>query len=236
MTETAASPRFPCQICEVRDKAVCAVLEDDQLRQLNTIATAVELRAGGTVFYEGDENTFLFNVVKGAVRLSKLLPDGRRQITGFLFPGDFLGLSIADVYAYSAETITETSLCRFNRKSLANMIERLPKLENQLLALASNELVQAQDQLVVLGRKKATERVVTFLIKMAERIGRQGNDGWELDLPMTRTDMADYLGLSTESVSRTMSRLRKAHLILTPGIRSVYIRDPGELALHSGDL
>jgi CRP/FNR family transcriptional regulator len=136
MTETAASPRFPCQICEVRDKAVCAVLEDDQLRQLNTIATAVELRAGGTVFYEGDENTFLFNVVKGAVRLSKLLPDGRRQITGFLFPGDFLGLSIADVFAYSAETITETSLCRFNRKSLANMIERLPKLENQLLALA----------------------------------------------------------------------------------------------------
>jgi CRP/FNR family transcriptional regulator len=105
-----------------------------------------------------------------------------------------------------------------------------------LLALASNELVQAQDQLVVLGRKKATERVVTFLIKMAERIGRQDNDGWELDLPMTRTDMADYLGLSTESVSRTMSRLRKAHLILTPGIRSVYIRDPGELALHSGDL
>ena len=153
MTETAASPHFPCQTCEVRDKAVCATLHDDDLRQLSSIATAVKLDARGTVFFEGDDSTYLFNVVTGAIRLSKLLPDGRRQITGFLFEGDFLGLAIADVYAYSAETLTDTTLCRFNRTGLGVMMERLPKLEHELLRLSSNELTQAQDHLMMLGQK-----------------------------------------------------------------------------------
>lgn len=236
MAKTAASPQFPCQTCEVRDCAICAVLEDDELLELNAIATAVELEAGATVFHEGDENTYLFNVVKGAVRLSKLLADGRRQITGFLFPGDFLGLSIANVYAYSAEAITDVSLCRFSRRGLTEFMGQSPKLEHQLLALASNELVEAQEQMLVLGRKTATERVVTFLIKLAERIGRQAGDGWELDLPMTRTDLGDYLGLTTETVSRTMSRLRDKGVICTSGVRSVHVRDANELTTLSGDV
>ena len=118
MSGTAASPSFPCETCEVRDKAICAALTDDELRQLNAIATAVKVRTGGTVFYEGDDSTYLFNVVTGALRLTKLLPDGRRQVTGFLFPGDFLGLAVTEVYAYSAEALTDVSLCRFARTSL----------------------------------------------------------------------------------------------------------------------
>ena len=118
MHPTAASREFPCQNCEVRDQSICAALSNEELRELSKISTAVELTKGATVFFEGDENTYLFNVVSGALRLSKLLSDGRRQVTGFLFPGDFLGLSVADTYAYSAETLCETSLCRFNRASL----------------------------------------------------------------------------------------------------------------------
>jgi len=143
MGTTAASPGFPCQSCEVRDKTICSSLDDEQLRELNQITTEVTLRSGGTVFYQGDDDTYLFNVVAGAVRLSMLLPDGRRQVTGFLFPGDFLGLSVGGVYAYSAETLSETSLCRFERVRLIEIMERFPKLEHRLLELASNELTQA---------------------------------------------------------------------------------------------
>src|SRR5512138_967191 len=107
---TAAAQDFPCKHCDVRDKAICKVLDDAELRQLNRISTAVKLEPGGTVFYEGDDSTYLFNVVRGSLRLSKLLPDGRRQVTGFLFPGDFLGLSIAGVYPYTAEALAATEL------------------------------------------------------------------------------------------------------------------------------
>jgi CRP/FNR family transcriptional regulator len=103
MGYTAASHAFPCETCPVRDQTICSVLTNEELKELNAITTAVNLSPNEVVFYEEDENTYLFNVVSGAIRLSKLLPDGRRQITGFLFPGDFLGLSIADTYAYTAE-------------------------------------------------------------------------------------------------------------------------------------
>ena len=102
MSVTAASPTFPCQTCEVRDQVICSALGDAELRELNTIATSVKLRPGQAVFFEGDESAYLFNVVTGAIRLSKLMPDGRRQIVGFLFSGDVLGLSIADVGAKTA--------------------------------------------------------------------------------------------------------------------------------------
>jgi CRP/FNR family transcriptional regulator len=235
MSETAASPRFPCQSCEVRDKAICAALDDDELRQLGSIATAVKLDRGRTVFFEGDDSTYLFNVVTGAIRLSKLLPDGRRQVTGFLFAGDFLGLAISDVYVYSAETLTEASLCRFDRARLRQLMGRLPKLEHELLKLSSNELSQAQDHLMMLGRKTANERLTTVLLKLVERIGQRDNGGWNLELPMTREDLADYTGLTTETVSRTFTQLRNQGVIETPNRRLVHIPNPGELALHSGD-
>jgi CRP/FNR family transcriptional regulator len=123
---TAASHDFPCQSCPVRDQSICAALSDEELREVSKITTAVDLAKGATVFFEGDENAYLFNVVSGAVCLSKLLRDGRRQVTGFLFPGDFLGLSVADTYAYTVK-----------------LLDRFPKLELRLLELASNELIEA---------------------------------------------------------------------------------------------
>jgi len=233
---TAAAPGFPCQTCEVRDTAICKVLDDAELRQLNRISTTARLDAGGTVFYEGDDSTYLFNVVSGSLRLSKLLPDGRRQVTGFLFPGDFLGLSIGGVYPYSAEALTAASLCRFDRPSLTRMLDRFPKLEHQLLSLASNELAQAQDHLMVLGRKTATERIATVLLKLVDRIGKRGNSGCALDLPMTRSDLADYTGLTTETVSRTLSQLKKQGIISTVGVRALHIPHLEALAGYSGDV
>jgi CRP/FNR family transcriptional regulator len=235
MVKTAASPQFPCQTCEVRDKAICAALADDDLRLLSSIATTVKLNQGGTVFFEGDDSAYLFNVVTGAIRLSKLLPDGRRQITGFLFEGDFLGLAISDVYVYTAEALTQTSLCRFDRARLGELMERLPKLEHELLKLSSNELSEAQDHLMLLGQKKAVERLTTALLKLADRIGQYDDGGWKLELPMTRADLADYTGLTTETVSRTFTRLRNQGVIDTPDLRLVHIPDRSALAIRSGD-
>ncbi len=219
MAKTAASPHSPRETWEVRDKAVCAALDAEDLRQLSSIATSVQLDARNTIFFEGDDATYLFNVVTGAVRLSKLLPDGRRQITGFLFEGDFFGLAVADAYVYTAEALTGTSLCRFNRAGLGELMKRLPKLENELLQLSANELTQAQDHLLMLGQKTAVERLTTALFKLAERIGERDNGGWNLDLPMSRVDLADYAGLTTETVSRTFTRLHNQGVLDTPDIK-----------------
>jgi CRP/FNR family transcriptional regulator len=235
MSVTAASPHYPCETCEVRDRGICSALDDNELLQLNKITTEVKLGAGGTAFMEGDDSTYLFNVVSGAIRLSKSLPDGRRQITGFLFPGDFLGLSIADTYAYSAEAVTKCTLCRFARTNLTNMLEKFPNLEQRLLSLASNELAQAQDHLMILGQKTSTERLATLLLKFAERIGDQDDGSLQFDIPMNRTDIADYIGLTTETVSRTFSLLRKRGIIETPESRTIRIPKIEELAAVSGD-
>ena len=235
MSGTAASPHFPCQSCQVRDKAICSALDDSELRELNEIVTSVELEAGAPVFFEGDDSTYLFNVVAGSVRLLKLLPDGRRQITGFLVPGDFLGLSIADVYAYTAEAQSDVVLCRFKRSELLRLVERYPKLEHRLLSLASNELAQAQEHLLLLGRKTAMERIITVLLMLAERMGRKDDGGVVVDLPMGRGELADYIGLTIETVSRNISRLRKEGVIDTPDDRLICIHDAEAFASRSGN-
>jgi CRP/FNR family transcriptional regulator len=115
------------------------------------------------------------------------------------------------------------------------MLDRFPKLEHQLLSLASNELAQAQDHLMVLGRKTASERIATVLLKLVDRIGKQGNSGCALDLPMTRSDLADYTGLTTETVSRTLSQMKKQGVINTAGVRALHIPRVDTLAGYSGD-
>ncbi len=232
---TAASQEFPCQTCEVRDKAICSALSDEELRELCRITTEVNLHRSQAAFYEGDENTYLFNVVTGSLRLSKMLSDGRRQITGFLFPGDFLGLSVTDVYAYSAEALTEATLCRFKRTSLLKLLDRFPKLEHRLLELASNELVEAQTHLVMLGQKSAMERLTSTLLRLMERIGHDYEGGSMIDLPMTREDLADYAGLRFETVSRCFSQLRKKGVILLKDKGSVLVPHPEALERLAGD-
>jgi CRP/FNR family transcriptional regulator len=235
MHRTAASHDFPCQSCPVRDQTVCAALSDEELREVSKITTAVNLAKGAIVFFEGDENTYLFNVVSGALRLSKLLSDGRRQVTGFLFSGDFLGLSVADTYAYTAEALSATSLCRFNRASLIKLLDRFPKLERRLLELASNELIEAQAHMVLLGQKHVTEKISGTLVHLMKRIGQRRDNAIVVHLPMTRTDLAEYAGVRTESVSRCLTRLRKESVISLPEPWSVHVLQEDELKRLAGD-
>lgn len=203
----------PCNACPVRSLSVCAALEPEELQRLAAILVTVKVEAGQTLFSEGNTADTLFNVTCGTMKLYKLLPDGRRQITGFLLPGDFLGLSINDTYAYSAESVTPATLCRFPRRRLEGLLEDYPKMQRRLFAMASSELAAAQDQMLLLGRKNAKERIASFLLMLSERARRRGYKDNPVSVPMSRSDIADYLGLTTETVSRTFTQLKTSRAI-----------------------
>lgn len=203
----------PCSACSVRQMTVCAVLDDDDQRRLASIMTQQQLAEGRTIFNEADPAEYVFNVTSGAVKVYKLLPDGRRQITGFLFPGDFLGLTHNEVYAYTAEALAPVTICRFSRRRLEALLDEFPTLERRLLGMASHELAAAQDQMLLLGRKTARERLISFLLNLSRAQERHGRPDNPVDLPMGRADIADYLGLTIETVSRTVTQLKKGGLI-----------------------
>lgn len=205
------------------------------LRQLMGISTAVEITSGAAAFHEGDSASALYCVARGAVRLSKLLPDGRRQVIGFVFPGEFFGLTVTGAFSCTAEAMTRSWLRRLDRGRLLRELDRYPQLERYLLILASSELAQAQEHLLVFGRKTATERVATLLLMLLEKIGKPRRAGYALSFPMTRCDLGDYLGLSGETVSRTLSELAAAGVIAPDAARDVYIPNLMALAKLTGD-
>ncbi|MCA8909380.1 MAG: helix-turn-helix domain-containing protein [Rhodospirillaceae bacterium] len=203
----------PCGACPVRPLTVCAVLDDEEISRLADIVQTVRVDAQHTIFSEGDPATNVFNVTSGTAKLYKLLPDGRRQITGFLFGGDFMGLSVNERYAYTAETVSATTICRFARRKLDTLMDEFPKLQRRLFSLASTELAAAQDQMLLLGRKTAREKIASFLIMLSQRAARRGQRDNPVGLPMGRADIADYLGLTTETVSRTFTQLKSSGVI-----------------------
>lgn len=202
-----------CAVCGVRSLTVCAPLDCNALSVIDSIAVRLSFAPGQTIFDEGEPARHVFNVTEGAVKVFKLLADGRRQVTGFLFAGDFLGLASGEAYAYSAEALAKTKLCRFPRRELDRMLQRFPEMERRLLEIAGHELAEAQDQMLLLGRKTARERIASFLLNLSRRAKAGGRQANPLHLPMSRSDIADYLGLTTETVSRTITKLRGEALI-----------------------
>src|SRR5579859_5483027 len=185
---------------------------------------------GEILFSEGDEADRVYEVICGMVRLYKLLPDGRRQVTGFLTAGQLLGLAPEGTCVFTADTITEVSLCRYKRDAFERMIDEVPGFARRLLAVTSHELHAAQDQMVLLGRKSASEKVATFLLMLPARQD-------DIDVPMTRGDIADYLGLTVETVSRNLTRLRQDGLIAMPVPARIRVLDRKGLEnLASGEL
>lgn len=215
----AAPHSGACARCEVRHEGVCAVLDDAELHRLGEIATQMTVARSACFIAQGEPARHFFNVTRGTAKLYKSLEDGRRQITGFLREGDFVGLAAEGEYGFSAEALEDLGLCRFDRARFASTLPDLPALERRLLDIACHELILAQDQMLVLGRKSATERLASFLLAWAAR-GQRACHGHvdaaapaRVALPMTRTDIADYLGLTTETVSRALSALRRDGLI-----------------------
>lgn len=218
-----------CDNCEIREISVCRSLAPNEMARLQAIITSVSVESGQSIIHEGSPAEHLFNVVSGAVKLYKLLSDGRRQITGFLFPGDFLGIALNETYVYSADALTPVRLCRFPRRRLEALLKEIPSLEHALLDEVATELVAAQDQMLLLGRKTARERVASFLVMLARRAERHHRPANPIELPMSRSDIADYLGLTTETVSRTLTQLRQSKTIDIHGRGEIEILDRAAL-------
>ncbi len=220
----------PCASCAARCVSVCAAIDTNDLDHLAALATVVPVPAGRSFIAEGDPAEHFFNVTLGTVKLFKLLPDGRRQVTGFASAGSFLGLAVSSSYAFGAEAVEPVQVCRFSRTRLRHLLDDFPAMERRLLDVASNELVAAQEQMLLLGRKTARERVASFLLaRESSAAAGPPVAGTRLRLPMARTDIADYLGLTVETVSRTMTRLRVEKLIEMPSPTEIVLRNPAAL-------
>lgn len=181
------------------------------------------------IFGDNEPAEYLYKVVSGTVRTYKILSDGRRQIGGFYLPGDIFGLEFGDEHALSAEAITDAKVLVVKRSTLDNLANHDVGFARQLLALTNRELSRVQDRVLLLV-KSAQERVVSFLLEMAARMPT----GNAIELPMSRQDIADYLGLTIETVSRTFTSLESAAAIEVPSSRRVVLRNRTALSRMNG--
>lgn len=199
-----------CDICEVRERSVCADLEPREFAQVEKTMARRHVVRGKPVMAEGEPNDSLFIVVNGSFRLSKMLEDGRRQVTGFLFPGDFAGVRPTQSNAYSAEALEDSVVCCFPHRFLDDAATQSPGVKDRLIARGQTEYHKAQDHIVLLGKKTAEERVLSFITLVDKAIGREEGSGkHRVPLPMPRQDIADYLGLRLETLSRTLTSLKR---------------------------
>jgi len=177
------------------------------------------LAKGEELFAEGDPADYFYKVVSGSIRTCKLLSDGRRQIDAFHLAGDIFGLEAGPEYRFTAEALGDATLVAFRRSRLAELTAADPAFANQVLASMMKCLGRAQDHMLLLGRKTAQEKIATFLLDMAKRVS---SDDEHVELPMQRSDIADHLGLTIETVSRTLTQFARQGLIrLQAGSRSV---------------
>jgi CRP/FNR family transcriptional regulator, anaerobic regulatory protein len=180
---------------------------------MKRLATHVRFNGGHTIFSEGERADSAFGLSHGVVRLYKMLPDGRRQVVAFALPGDFLAMPLADRLGFSADAIGEVSVCRFPREELKRLIQSSPNIMRLLIEFATRELQTAQDQLSLLGNGSAEERVAVFLVNWRDRMARVSSISQAVPLPMQRRDIADFLGLKLETISRTLAKLEERNVI-----------------------
>jgi CRP/FNR family transcriptional regulator len=219
-----------CRHCDViREIAFCSGLSRPELQQLVSIRDQLQYPSQQTVFREGDEARYIYAITSGAAKLYKLLPDGRRQIVGFLFPGDVFGLALETGYAYTAETVTYATACRFPQRKLDEFKGHVPVLDRRLFTLAVKEIERAHEQMLLLGRKTAREKLASFLLSLSRRAEERGQPPSPVALPMSRSDIADFLGLTIETVSRTITQLKKAGTIQVPDTAHVVLREIDQL-------
>lgn len=199
------------------------VLVQDDLAALAKIGIKIGFGRNETVFSEGDDADFSYKVVSGAIRLCKHLADGRRQIADFVLPGDYCGFLHLDSHRFTAEATCDLEVIAYPHRQVEALGEDMPAIRRRLTEFLSRRLAGVQDHLIMLGRQTAKERVISFLLRLAKNAG--ANEGEEVELLMNRQDMADYLGLTIETVSRVLTDLKKARLIALPSLHRFAIVD-----------
>ncbi|WP_135504202.1 transcriptional regulator FnrL [Roseovarius aestuariivivens] len=233
-----ATPR-DCGECPIRHRAVCARCEADELEALDRIKYYRSFEAGRTVIWAGDRMDFVGSVVSGIATLTQTMEDGRRQMVGLLLPSDFVGRPGREAAAYDVVATTDMVMCCFRKAPFEEMMLRTPHISQRLLEMTLDELDAAREWMLVLGRKTAREKIASLLSIIARRDATLKLGSLQgpivFDLPLTREAMADYLGLTLETVSRQISALRKDGVISLEGKRHVTIPDFHRLLEEAAD-
>ena len=239
LNERSLSIPVDCSECPIRHRAVCARCESDELERLEEIKYYRKFEAGQTVIWSGDRMDFVGSVVSGIATLTQTMEDGRPQMVGLLLPSDFVGRPGRANAAYDVVATTDLVMCCFRKTPFEEMMMRTPHIAQRLLEMTLDELDAAREWMLVLGRKTAREKIASLLAIIARRNAtlHMSNASGELsfDLPLTREAMADYLGLTLETVSRQVSALKKDGVIVLEGKRHVIIPDLERLLEEAGD-
>jgi CRP/FNR family transcriptional regulator len=238
--------QLACDTCAVRHRALCGVLQPDELQRINQIAFRKTFAPNELILSDREAPDFFGNIISGVVKLSKVIPDGRQQIVGLQFASDFIGRPFAARNPFFAEAASTVEICCFRKKPFEDLVRDIPDLEHRLFQHTLDELDAAREWMVLLGRKSAEERIASFLVMVVQRatlIGCGshiqhpgiGVGAVNIDLPLTRAEIADYLGLTIETVSRQFTRLKQRGVILLKSGRQISIPDYDTLMDVAGD-
>jgi CRP/FNR family transcriptional regulator len=220
-----------CRDCPIRSDALCRALPSGQLSHVSRAVRRKRYRPGSVIARSGDPVDWCAHVVAGVVKLTLALPDGRQQIVSLLFPSDFLGRLFKSRTPFTAEAASVVELCCFDRRHFEQLLEDHPGMKQLFLEQTLDAVDAARDWMLLLGCKSAEERVATLILLIARRTRAARNAPcaeerpMRLDLPLSRMEMAEFLGLRTETISRQLRRLHAAGLIDMPSPRSITVRD-----------
>lgn len=204
-----------CKACEARHRGVCGALSALELIEINKQSHRKVVDHGETLIFDDEPTYHYANIVKGVVKLSKIMADGRQQIVGLQFAPDFLGRPFSEASRLTAEAASSVEVCIFPKTAFENMLRKTPELEHRLFGQTLVQLDEAREWMVTLGRKTAAEKVASFMYLIASHIDptQSDSESVQFDLPLTRADIADFLGLTIETVSRQVTKLRKSGLL-----------------------
>ncbi|MBB4838565.1 CRP/FNR family transcriptional regulator [Sphingomonas kyeonggiensis] len=203
-----------CQACKARGNSLCAAMGDGEISALHAIGRRRSLPAGQVFNWAGDQNNHCATVVEGMLKVTASTEDGREQIVGLLFPGDFVGELFEEDATLTVSTLCDTDLCTYPRAAFERTLEDHPRMERMLLRRTLAALGDARSRMLALGRRNAKERIAGFLLDLVERTGQPaGNGGVRIAIPISRGEMADYLGLTIETVSRQLSQLKASGIL-----------------------
>jgi CRP/FNR family transcriptional regulator, anaerobic regulatory protein len=224
-----------CVSCEVRHKGMCGALTGDELLSLSAHTRLVTHEAGEELAGERMPVESYATVISGVVKLTKTLEDGRQQIVGLQFAPDFLGRLHANENGVSAEAASDVHLCRVPKAAMERLVKSTPALAERLMEQTMRELDEARDWMVTLGRKTAAEKVASFLFLIATHLDPEATgDSRRFDLPLSRADIADFLGLTIETVSRQMSKLKSEGVISIVANRHIEVAKLSKLKACCG--
>ena len=229
-----------CDTCLVRNRAICSALDTQEITALNAIGRNRVLTPGESLIWEGDDSVLVANVIEGVLKLSTGTEDGREQIVGMVFASDFIGRPFGKTTGHGVTALTEAKVCVFNRRDFDAFAREHPALEHKLLQRTLDELDRTRRWMLLLGRKSASEKVASFLLEMTNRVAVPGCEDHEapgsvrVDLPVSRQQIADVLGLTIETVSRQFTRLKSEGVIDLPSRREVVVLDRAALAAEAG--